>query len=148
MRTILLLALAVLCFAPAQAQTAADTTAIIQAALDYAEGWYEGNGERMTQALHPDLAKRIVHTEDGQSEVQHMGAERLIKATQAGFGTQTPAAEQQKDVVILDIFENAASVKLVMRDWIDYLHVGHYNGEWKIINVLWAMKPTTTAQSH
>jgi hypothetical protein len=26
------------------------------------EGWYEGNAERMEQALHPDLAKRIVGT--------------------------------------------------------------------------------------
>ena len=32
--------------APALAQAAADSTGIRQAALDYIEGWYEGNAER------------------------------------------------------------------------------------------------------
>ena len=27
------------------------------------------------------------------------------------------------------------------RDWVDYLHIGKVNGEWKIINVLWETKP-------
>ncbi len=38
------------------AQTSADSAAIRQAALDYIEGWYEGNAERMERALHPDLS--------------------------------------------------------------------------------------------
>ena len=42
-------------------------------------------------------------------------------------------------LTILDIFENAASVKVIARDWIDYLHVGKYNGEWRIVNVLWEL---------
>ncbi len=32
-----------------------DREAITATALDYAEGWYEGNAERMERALHPDL---------------------------------------------------------------------------------------------
>ena len=56
-----LAALAVLVLAvPASAQTAADSAAVRASALDYAEGWYEGNTERMTRALHPELVKRIV----------------------------------------------------------------------------------------
>jgi hypothetical protein len=46
----------------AQAQSAADSAAIRQPALDYIEGWYEADAERMERALHPDLAKRIVRT--------------------------------------------------------------------------------------
>ncbi len=34
--------------------------AIAKTALDYGEGWYEGNAERMERALHPDLAKRAL----------------------------------------------------------------------------------------
>ena len=33
--------------APAHAQTAADSAAIRATALDYAEGWYTADGERM-----------------------------------------------------------------------------------------------------
>ena len=28
-----------------------------------------------------------------------------------------------------------------MRDWIDYMHIGKFNGKWVIINVLWEHKP-------
>jgi hypothetical protein len=27
------------------------------------------------------------------------------------------------------------------KDWIDYLHLAKYDGRWKIVNVLWEMKP-------
>lgn len=38
---------------PAQAQTAADSAAIRTAALDYIEGWYDGDAARMERSLHP-----------------------------------------------------------------------------------------------
>jgi hypothetical protein len=48
----------------------ADQAAIKQAALDYIEGWYGGDDERMERALHSELAKRIVRTNDkGQSRL-------------------------------------------------------------------------------
>lgn len=120
-----------------------DREAITQTALDYIEGWYEGNGERMERALHPDLSKRIVQTDrnTGKSALQNMTAEQLVQATSAGFGKRTPENERQRDVTILDVYENAACVKIVTRDWIDYLHVGRFDGRWVIINVLWEMKP-------
>jgi len=51
------------------------------------------------------------------------------------------AEKQQKDVTILDVYENAASVKVVASDWIDYLHMAKSNGRWVIVNVLWELKP-------
>ena len=120
----------------------ADKAAITQTALDYIEGWYEGNAERMERALHPELAKRIVRTNDkGQSALGQMSAMTLVQAVRTGAGKNTPKERQQKDVTILDVFENAATVKLVAADWIDYLHIAKYNGRWVIVNVLWAMKP-------
>lgn len=120
----------------------ADKAAITATALDYIEGWYEGNAERMERALHPDLAKRIVNTnKEGRSSVGQMSAMGLVQGTRSGFGKNTPKDKQQKDVTILDVYENAASVKVVASDWIDYLHVAKFNGRWVIINVLWELKP-------
>lgn len=120
----------------------ADSLAIEQAALNYIEGYYEGNVERMKKAVHPDLAKRIVQTKpDSASILHHMTAEKLIEITSKGDGKRIPRERRQKDIRILDIFQNAASVKVVAGDWIDYLHVARFNGEWVIINVLWEMKP-------
>ena len=122
------------------AQSAADSAAIRATALDYIEGWYAGDAPRMERALHPKLAKRIVRQNEGTSMLGDMTAEQLVGATKAGYGTRTPAAEQQKDVTILDVFRNAAVVKIVARDWVDYLQVARWNGEWKIVNVLWELK--------
>ena len=127
----------------AQTASDADKEAIKQTALDYIEGWYEGNAERMERALHPELAKRIVRTDpkSGRSNLGQMSAMTLVQYTRSGGGKQTPKEKQQKDVSILDVFENAASVKVVASDWVDYLHMAKWSGRWVIVNVLWEMKP-------
>jgi hypothetical protein len=120
----------------------ADKEAIKKTALDYIEGWYEGNAERMERALHPELAKRIVRKDlQGNSRLDQMGAMALVQGTKRGFGKNMPKEKQIKDVTILDVYENAASVKIVASDWIDYLHVAKFNGRWVIVNVLWELKP-------
>ena len=120
-----------------------DADAIKRTALDYIEGWYEGNAERMERALHPELAKRIVFTDpkSGRSRLDSMGAMTLVQRVKAGGGTKTPKEQQQKDVTVLDIYENAACVKVVASEWIDYLQVAKFNGRWVIVNVLWELKP-------
>ena len=127
----------------AQTASDADKEAIKQTALDYIEGWYEGNAERMERALHPELAKRIVRTDpkSGRSNLGQMSAMTLVQFTRSGGGKQTPKEKQQKDVSILDVFENAASVKVVASDWVDYLQMAKWSGHWVIVNVLWEMKP-------
>jgi len=127
--------------APAAPPESPDAAAIRATALDYIEGWYDGDVARMTRALHPELAKRIVVTENGKSRLEQMGAAKLIEGTRRGFGKDTPLERREKDVTILDVFENAASVKIVASDWIDYLHVARFDGRWVIVNVLWEMKP-------
>lgn len=142
-RNFFTLALLALAFSvPVIAQSEADREAIKRTALNYAEGWYEGNAEKMESSLSPDLAKRIVRTNpQGQSGLGQMTALSLVQGTRTGSGKSTAKEEQQKDVSILDVFGTAATVKLEMRDWIDYMHIGKMNGKWVIINVLWETKP-------
>ena len=128
----------VLITSPLFAQTSADSTAIKETALNYIEGWYEGNAERMAKSLHPKLAKRAVFADD---QFSHQTAEILIKNTKSGGGKKTPKSQQQKDVTILDIFEGSAVVKVVASDWIDYLQIAKLKDQWLIVNVLWEIKP-------
>lgn len=127
----------------AEAQSAADSQAIRTTALDYVEGWYTGNATRMARALHPELVKRIVvsDTVTGKSVLQNMGASALINGTRHGYGKTTPQERQQKEVTILDVFQNAASAKSIMADWIDYMHLAKVDGRWVIVNVLWEQRP-------
>jgi hypothetical protein len=56
-----------------------------------------------------------------------------------------PAARryrQQKDITILDRFNNAAVVKIVASGWVDYLEEAKVDGQWKIINVAVGIETT------
>jgi len=127
----------------AQTGTSNDDEAIRKTALDYIEGWYSGDAARMERALHPELAKRMISTDPktGRSQFNHMGAMTLAQRTREGIGKKIPQDRQSKEVTILDRYNNAAVVKIVAPDWIDYLEVARFNGDWKIINVLWELKP-------
>lgn len=123
----------------AAAQSPADSAAIKQAALDYIEGWYAGDVERMEKALHPDLAKRVVrtHPKTGKSFVSHLSRSMMVEYTRGGGGTETPKEKQKSEVIILDISREIASVKTTSGEYIDYLHIAKVDGQWKLINVLW-----------
>ena len=128
--------------ASAQAQTVADSSAIVATALDYIDGFYTSDAARMERALHPELAKRIVVDPAGpESRLQNMSAEQLIDATAGGGAARIPDDAKKTDVSILDIYNNVASVRIDAGLWIDYLHIARWNGEWKIVNVLWEMAP-------
>ena len=125
----------------ASAQTAADSAAIRETAMNYMMGWYTGDADRMGRALHPDLVKRIVNTDStGASRLSTMGADRLVEGTRRGYGKETPVDQRQAETAILDIFGNVASVRGTMRNWIDYMQMAKWNGRWVIVNVLWEMK--------
>lgn len=143
MKKLALLALLVvfliaLLFAFNEVDVEAQKAAIKQAALDYIEGWYEGDAERMERALHPDLSKKGVQIlpKTGRTVFSYASASMMVEYTKAGLG-KNPDKKQKIEVVILDVFKNTASVKTVSPDFVDYLHLAKYNGEWKIVNVLW-----------
>lgn len=140
--TILALGLLLCAAAPANAQgvSAADSAAIRAAALDYIEGYYTGDAERMRRALHPDLVKRIVRVQDGVAGIDGMTAQELIDGTAAGWGARVPANARRTDVVIMDAFQNVAAVRVDAHAWIDYMQIAKFDGEWMIVNVLWEMR--------
>lgn len=139
---VVVLVAAMVASSPPPVHADADEDQIRQAALDYCESWYAGDADRMEGCLHPELAKRIIRKdENGRSRLDNMGAMRLVQYVRKGYGTKTPTEMQQKDVTILDRYENIASVKAVMAGWVDYLHIGKVDGRWVIVNVLWEPKP-------
>ena len=135
----------------AQSHDVADpeSQAIRNTALDYVHGFYTADAERMERAVHPELAKRTVFTDPktGKSTLDQMSAMTLVQRTRSGNGKRIPEGRRQEDITILDRYQNVAVVKIVAADWVDYLQVAKFNGEWKIINVLWELKPKDAGQS-
>lgn len=116
--------------------------AIVQPAMDYALGWYEGDPARMEAALHPELAKREVVVRNGRRSVASMGAMRLVQGTRAGVGRR-PEEERRMEIRVLDRWQDMAMVRLELSDWVDYLQVARSDdGRWQIVNVLWQTRTT------
>lgn len=140
--TLILLALT-LVSGTARAQAGADSAAIRATALDYIEGWYTADAARMERAVHPELAKRIVNRnpQNRRNTLGQQSAMTLVQNTRNEGGKDTPPEQMRKDVRILDMFENTASVRIDASTWVDYLHMARWNGRWVIVNVLWENRP-------
>jgi hypothetical protein len=126
-----------------QRQQADDLTEIRQAALDYAQGWYEGDVERVRRSLHPELAKRRIlrDPQTGAERFSHLGRQRMVDLTQQGGGSkEVPADKRTYDVVILDVCGDIASVRADTTEYVDYLHLARSQGRWVIVNVLFLLK--------
>ena len=119
-----------------------DKKAIEETALNYIEGWYSGDAERMDKALHPQLAKRgiVANRSTGKIGIMPATKEQMVQWTKGGAGKK-PKDQRGVKVTILDKLENTASVKIVSADFIDYAHLAKIDGEWKILNVIWEFPP-------
>ena len=120
-----------------------DIEGITQASRDYIEGWYSADAERMQRALHPELVKRtLMHDEQQDTWLlrQPTTAEGMVEHTRDGGGSWVPEPERTFEIVILDVFRHIASVKVISRDMMDYLHLVKLNDRWSIVNVLWELR--------
>ena len=127
----------------AQEQQAYDLEAIRRAALDYAQGWYEGDAERMRRSLHPELAKRAIlrDPQTGEERFSHLGRQRMVEITERGGGSEdVPEAARRYEVTILDVCGEIASARADTTEYVDYLHLARSQGQWLIVNVLFLVK--------
>ena len=111
-----------------------DHKLIEKTVLDYIEGWYEGNKNRMDNALDHRLAKRRIISKD---EFWSVSKTDMLKLTEEGNGKIDNPKQGKKEIIILDIFRNLASVKVLSEKYVDYLHLIKLEEKWKIINALW-----------
>jgi hypothetical protein len=106
---------------------------------DYIEGWYCSDAERMTDALHPDLAKRGYHVVEAtdRSNLVPVTAASMVEYTRAGLGKLEPGIDPDISIKIFDVRENTASAVVQSIRYVDHVHLAYCNGRWQIINVLW-----------
>jgi len=116
-----------------------DDEAIKAAALDYAEGWYEGDEARVANVLHPEMLKRRVVTDiiSREQAVQVVDAETLLRATREGRGKPSDGGPMTLRVAILDRHGDIAVVRVVSSLYVDYLSMVRWQGRWLILSVLW-----------
>ncbi|MCR9111090.1 MAG: nuclear transport factor 2 family protein [Rhodobacteraceae bacterium] len=116
--------------------------AIQAVAMDYAEGWYTGNAERMARALHPAFIKRTLVQDDAGRWTTDRSRSRdgMIALTKDGEGTRFEG-DRVYETHILDVFRDIATVRCLSAEYVDYLHLARFGADgWKIVNVLWQLR--------
>jgi hypothetical protein len=119
-------------------ETRDDTQTIVATALDYYEGWFDGESERMERALHPDLVKRSLAS-DGRS-VDVISAREMVTATADGIGrARDPGSDRRNIEIHVDhVHGDIATVTVTSAVYVDYLQLVRTPEGWRIANVLWA----------
>ena len=127
-----------------QAQTS-DKEAVHQAALDYVEGIYNVQPERIERSVHPNVVKRGFYKKDAATPYAEMPMtyEQLVKLA-ASWTKDGKRDISIKEVVVLDVLDQTAVAKVRASWGIDYMMLGKYDGKWKITQILWQSHPPKT----
>jgi len=112
--------------------------AVTACALDYFEGWFDGDVVRMDRALHPDLAKRSLGQVDPENRsLRSLTKERMLELTAAGEGKAEDPGDRRIDVDVVDMHGNVATIVVRSAVYREYLHLARTEDGWKIVNALW-----------
>ena len=127
-----------------QAQTG-DKEAVRQAALDYVEGIYNVQPDRIERSVHPNLVKRGFYKKDAATPYAEMPMtyEQLAKLA-ASWNKDGKRDTSIKEVVVLEVLDQTAVAKVRASWGIDYMMLGKYDGQWKITQILWQSHPPKT----
>jgi Putative lumazine-binding len=111
--------------------------AIIATAMDYFEGWFDGDGERMARALHPELDKRGVNVDETVARLSdQMTATQMIGWTLDGEGKAERPADIAITVRVDGIHERIATATVYSALYVEYLHLMRTSQGWRIVNAL------------
>ena len=120
--------------------SAAERAAVHRAALDYLEGFYEGDTAKLVRSVRPDVDKRgyerarnaTAYTEDRMAWPAFLTYANQVKAR-----NRPPNPTWPKEVQLLDVLDQTAAVKVTAWWGTDYLFLAKFDGRWMITQVLW-----------
>ena len=123
---------------PAQSDDVNDIEAIKQTAKNYMESWYKGNAKVMKQSIHKKLAKRSLNPGFGEKkDLRLTSASDMVTYTKEGYGKSLWAKDMDIEVIVLDYYNNIASVKVLTKHYYEYLHLANTGEKWVIVNALY-----------
>ena len=115
--------------------------AVRSVVMDYVEGWFEGDADRMERALHPELVKRCRGIEgDDPDALETLSAREMIDATADGDGRREDAADRRIEIRIDYLSGGVASVQCFCHRYVDLLHLIDLTDGWKIVNAAWRLR--------
>ena len=105
--------------------------------LDYFEGWYDADAERIAKSLHPDYLVRWA--EDGQDEhLSSVDRNGILTSTVEGGGRDR-RDEAAFEVDVIEVYHDIATVVVRSTEYRDYLHLIRTRHGWRIVNAFLRM---------
>ena len=126
-----------------RAQVPADRDAVRRAALDYIEGFYDGDTAKLVRALRPELSKYGFWRDSTQKYIgeQMTYTEAIEYAKRVRARNRPVPAGWPKEVSIFEVQGHTAAAKVTAWWGTDYLLLAKFDGRWMIRDVLWESPP-------
>ena len=141
MRVLNMLVVSILVASPAMAQ---DTAGVRRAALDYIEGFYEGDSTKHVRSIRPEVFKYgffIPRDSTTYTGTQMKWPDFHAYTKRVRDNKRFQPATAPKEVVIYEVLDQIASAKVMAYWGVDYLLLARYDGRWMISHVLWQTPP-------
>ena len=117
-------------------QPTTERTAIVAVAQNYMDAYYTADASKMERALHPDFHKRTLHLVNGEIQITEDTVSSMLAGVRSGSGLKIPASERVRKIEVLDVYKNAANVKVTTGRWVDYMLISKFDGQWRVLDVV------------
>ena len=127
-----------------------DEQAIRQVALDYMQGALTGDADRVARAVHGELNKVQVsaHPQTGRHLLAYNTGTTLLAFVEGRAAQQFADTDKAVDVTVFEVGNGIAAARAVGAPWYDLLQLARLDGQWRIVNVLWApRRPDAESQT-
>lgn len=116
-----------------------DSSLVRRAALDYLEGFYEGDTVKLQRSLSPTLYKYGYYKSKTDEYIGEpmTYAEAIAYAKRVLEKKRFAKPDAPKDVFVLDVQANIACVKIHAWWGLDYMLLAKKGDAWRIEQVLW-----------
>jgi hypothetical protein len=110
--------------------------------LDYIEGIEEGDPTRIERSIHPDLkARGLLAAQEGAQSLILLTFTELLELRNASRQKGNMPQAARTDMLICDLEDQIATVKLTAWWGTDYLHLAKDHEHWMIVNLLRSVHP-------
>lgn len=115
-----------------------DTAGVRRAALDYLEGFYQGDSTLHIRSIHPSVYKYGFSRSGASYHGSQMTWPEFHAFTRDVRTRNRPANQGAiKQVQLLDVLDQTAAAKVTAWWGTDYLLLGRFDGHWMITHVIW-----------
>jgi len=113
-----------------------DIDAVTRVANEYIESYVGGHARRHAEVYHPESLKRRYVTDHATGVTELVTLSPRIMADYA-VASGPMGGDCETEVVIDDISEDMASVRIYSCRWVDFAHIVRARGEWRLFHVTW-----------